>query len=80
MRLVDRAMLETTWAAAVLCSSGAAGRPWMPNLTPRPGFLPQQWQPAAFATVVVRAIGGALRTSSDEGAVGSAGIGRKSGS
>jgi hypothetical protein len=35
---------------------------------------------AALATVVVRAIGRALRTSSDEAAVGSAGIGRTSGS
>ena len=80
MRLVDRAVLETTWAAAVL---------WLvwrrrAALDAEPD-APARVLAAAVTTrglrhAVVRAIGGALRTSSDEAAVGSAGIGRKSGS
>jgi hypothetical protein len=80
MRLVDRAMLETTWAAAVL---------WLvwrrrAALDAEPD-APARVLAAAVATRGLRHRSGprhrrALRTSSDEAAVGSADIGRKSGS
>jgi hypothetical protein len=73
-------MLETTGAAAVLrlVWRRRAALDAEPDAPAR--VLAAAVAPAAFATVVVRASGGALRTSSDEAAVGSAGIGRKSGS